>query len=65
MTKSILDALWPIAKLEGLRDREDLERLEHLGRAASLKLAPFPTQFLPLSERYVGSAGGSARLSLQ
>jgi hypothetical protein len=31
MTKSILDALWPIAKLEGFRDRGDLERLDLRG----------------------------------
>ena len=31
MTQSILDALWPIAKLEGLRERDDLERLDLRG----------------------------------
>ena len=28
MTQSILDALWPIAKLEGFRNRDDLDRLD-------------------------------------
>ena len=31
MTQSIIDALWPIAKLEGLRERDDLERLDLRG----------------------------------